>query len=138
MGDKDKVRYMYDNNDGLDEVMLRPLKHLSKSIEAGLLTMLLTRLKTIYDELRVVDPIQAQEQEYLRKLPPSSFKTPAQRDKIASNRISPAKKDFVFEPPDGKGLTGRGLRGGGIASLRKTRTYNLADIEGSGSASDLK
>ncbi|GMF55544.1 unnamed protein product [Phytophthora fragariaefolia] len=96
------------------------------------------RLKTIYDVLRVVDPIQAQEQEDLSKLPPSSFETPDQRDKISSNRISPAKKDFVFEPPAGRGLTGTGLRGGGVAPRRKARTYNLADIEGSGSASDLK
>ncbi|GMF34561.1 unnamed protein product [Phytophthora fragariaefolia] len=122
----------------MSQVMTSETRGLSKSIGAGVLTMLLTRLKTIYDVLRVVDPIQAQEQEDLSKLPPSSFETPVQRDKIASNRISPAKKDFVFEPPAGKGLTGRGLRGGGIAPRRKARTYNLADIEGSGSASDLK
>ncbi|GMF22352.1 unnamed protein product [Phytophthora fragariaefolia] len=35
------------------------------------------RLKTIYDVLRVADPIQAQEQKDLSKLPPSSFETPA-------------------------------------------------------------
>ncbi|GMG16719.1 unnamed protein product [Phytophthora fragariaefolia] len=198
MGDKDKVQYMYDNIDGLDELKLRPYvrrngnvtqpikaylgpgmrifnnsgsemkkqTQASKQIDwswtlnyvisevgngaralnhqigretiAEKQNLYAIRLKTIYDVLRVVDPIQVQEQEDLSKIPPSSFETPDQRDKISSNRISPAKKDFVFEPPAGRGLTGRGLRGGGIAPRRKARTYNLADIEGSGSASDLK
>ncbi|GMG16842.1 unnamed protein product [Phytophthora fragariaefolia] len=197
MGDKDKVQYMYDNIDGLDELKLRPYvrrnRNVTQSIKAYLgpgmrifnnsgsemkkqtqaskqidwswtfnyvisevgngaralnhqigretnaekQNLYALRLKTIYDVLRVVDPIQAQEQEDLSKLPPSSFETPDQRDKNSSNRISPAKKDFVFKPPAGKGLTGRGLRGGGVAPRRKARTYNLADIEGSGSASDL-
>ncbi|GMF49004.1 unnamed protein product [Phytophthora fragariaefolia] len=178
MGDKDKVQYMYDNIDGLDELKLRPYVrrngNVTQSIKAYLgpgmrifnnsgsemkkqtqaskqidwswtlnyvinevgngaralnhqigretnaekQNLYALRLKTIYDVLRVVDPIQAQEQEDLSKLPPNSFETPDQRDKNSSNRISPAKKDFVFEPPAGKGLT--------------------AEIEGSGSASELK
>ncbi|GMG16177.1 unnamed protein product [Phytophthora fragariaefolia] len=198
MGDKDKVPYMYDNIDGLDELKLRPYVrrngNVTQSIKAYLgpgmrifnnsgsevkkqtqaskqidwswtlnyvinevrngaralnhqigretnaekQNLYAIRLKPIYDVLRVVDPIKAQEQEDLSKLHPSSFETPDQRDKNSSNRISPAKKDFVFEPPAGKGLTGRGLRGGGVAPRRKARTYNLADIEGLGSASDLK
>ncbi|GMF36933.1 unnamed protein product [Phytophthora fragariaefolia] len=189
MGDKDKVQYIYDNIDGLDELKLRPYvrrngnviqsikaylgpgmrifnnsgsemkkqtqaskqidwswtlnyvisevgngaralnHHIGRETNAEKQNLYAIRLKTIYDVLRVVDPIKAQEQEDLSKLHPSSFETPDQRDKNSSNRISPAKKDFVFEPPAGKGLTGRGLRGGGVAPLRKARTYNLADIE---------
>ncbi|GMF49779.1 unnamed protein product [Phytophthora fragariaefolia] len=198
MGNKDKVQYVYDNIDGLDELKLRPyvrrngnvtqyikaylapgmrifnnsglemkkqiqaskqidwswtfnyvisevgngapaLNHqIGRETSAEKQNLYAIRLKTIYDVLRVVDPIKAQEQEDLSKLPLCSFETPDQRDKNSSNRISPAKKDFVFDPPAGKGLTGRGLRGGGVAPRRKAKTYNLADIEGSGSASDLK
>ncbi|GMF31978.1 unnamed protein product [Phytophthora lilii] len=89
------------------------------------------RVKHILDMIKVVDPKQGSQDEELLK-----FETPAPRVRKVSKGISPAKKDYVFEPPAGKGLIGRGLTGAGI--LKKNRSYNLADIEGSGKASDLK
>jgi len=85
------------------------------------------RVETILDILKIVDSDQGQASEYLQNLPPSAFHTPAAKPKQAPT-ISAEKKDFVYE---GKGLVGRGLKGAG-------RPYNLADIEGSGRASDLK
>ncbi|GMF65432.1 unnamed protein product [Phytophthora lilii] len=70
----------------------------------------------------------------------SSYTTPAPKGKTEPN-ITAAKeaKDFVYEPPAGKGLIGRGLKGAGVVAPRKkNRSYNLADIAGSGTASDLK
>jgi len=83
-------------------------------------------IEDILDILKTADPGQGMSAEYLQKLPPSAFDTPAAKPKQEPS-IS-AKKDFVYE---GKGLVGRGLKGAG-------RPYNLADIEGSGRASDLK
>jgi hypothetical protein len=84
-------------------------------------------IEDILDILKIADPEQGMAAEYLQKLPPSAFDTPAAKPKQAPT-ISAEKKDFVYE---GKGLVGRGLKGAG-------RPYNLADIEGSGRASDLK
>jgi hypothetical protein len=84
-------------------------------------------IEDIRDVLKIADPDQGMAAEYLQKLPPSAFNTPAAKPKQAPT-ISAEKKDFVYE---GKGLVGRGLEGAG-------RPYNLADIEGSGRASDLK
>ncbi|GMF28380.1 unnamed protein product [Phytophthora lilii] len=89
------------------------------------------RIQHILDMIKIVDPKQGSQDDELLK-----FETPAPRGRKVSKGISPAKKDYVFEPPSGKGLAGRGLRGAGI--LKKNRSYNLADIEGSGKASDLK
>jgi hypothetical protein len=67
-----------------------------------------------------------------------AFKTPAVKSKRAS-KISPSNA-----AAKGKGLQGRGLRGAGVSAVaaevkpKRTRAYNLADIEGSGKASDLK
>jgi hypothetical protein len=84
-------------------------------------------IEDILDMLKIADPEQGKAAEILQKLPPSSYDTPAAKPKQAPT-ISAEKKDFVYE---GKGLIGRGLKGAG-------RPYNLADIEGSGRASDLK
>jgi hypothetical protein len=84
------------------------------------------RVETILDILKLVDSDQGQASEYLQNLPPSAFDSPAAKPKQAPT-IS-ATKDFVYKD---KGLIGRGLKGAG-------RPYNLADIEGSGRASDLK
>ncbi|KAE8887359.1 hypothetical protein PF005_g13325 [Phytophthora fragariae] len=91
------------------------------------------RIKHTFDALKVVDPKHASRDGNLLKFEQKSYKTPTLRGKKTSKSISPSKKDYVFEPPAGKGLIGRGLRRGG-----KSRAYNLADIEGSGKASDLK
>jgi hypothetical protein len=79
--------------------------------------------------IKQIDPRQGEEQESLNEFPLSSFDTPAPNPK-QNQKISASKKDFTYEPPAGKGLVGRGLKGAG-------RPYNLADIEGSGRASDL-
>jgi hypothetical protein len=79
--------------------------------------------------IKQIDPRQGEEQESLNEFPLSSFDTPAPKPK-QNQKISASKKDFTYEPPAGKGLVGRGLKGAG-------RPYNLADIEGSGRASDL-
>lgn len=87
-------------------------------------------IEDLLDVLKIADPEQGKAVELLQKLPPSSYDTPAPKLKQAPT-ISAEKKDFTYEPPAGKGLVGRGLKGAG-------RPYNLADIEGSGRASDLK
>jgi hypothetical protein len=95
-------------------------------------------VKHILAMIKQVDPKQGAEQEALSAFPITSFDTPAARPKQEPT-ISAEKKDFVYERPAGKGLVGRGLRGAGTAGARtKNRAYNLADIEGSGKASDLK
>ncbi|GMF37457.1 unnamed protein product [Phytophthora fragariaefolia] len=171
MGDKDKVQYMYDNIDGLDELKLRPYVRRNGNVRQTNKAYLGPGMKIFNDSgSEMKNQTQAFKQvdwswtlNYVinevgnggtRSKSPNRKRVKCQKakficnqpqdylrwaqDKIASNRISPAKKDFLFEPPAGKGLMGRGLRGGGIAPRRKARTYNLADIEGSGSASDLK
>ncbi|GMF41653.1 unnamed protein product [Phytophthora lilii] len=90
-------------------------------------------IQHIMDVIKTVDP---EHQLFL----PSSYRTPAPKGK-SEPTLTAAKevKDFVYEPPAGKGLVGRGLKGAGVVAPRnKNRSYNLADIEGSGTASDLK
>ncbi|GMF32157.1 unnamed protein product [Phytophthora lilii] len=90
----------------------------------------------IIQVISLVDPEEANVMLFNNK----SFETPALKEK-SEPTLTAAKeaKDFVYEPPAGKGLVGRGLKGAGIVAPRKkNRSYNLADIEGSGTASDLK
>ncbi|KAG7376139.1 hypothetical protein PHYPSEUDO_014216 [Phytophthora pseudosyringae] len=96
------------------------------------------RVKHIIDTISIVDPKQGKSEGELLAFEDKAFETPAQKGMAAPN-ITAAKKDFVYEPATGKGLTGRGLRGAGAPVVKKkSKAYNLADIEGSGKASDLK
>ncbi|GMF40161.1 unnamed protein product [Phytophthora lilii] len=90
-------------------------------------------IQHIMDVIKTVDPEH-------KLFLPSSYTTPAPKGKTEPN-LTAAKeaKDFVYKPPAGKGLIGRGLKGAGVVAPRKkNRYYNLAEIKGSGTASDLK
>jgi len=99
--------------------------------------MLESLSKHIIEMITIVDPKQGEEEAALINFESKSFETPLPKGRKLNKSISAPKRyeDYTYNPPaEGKGLIGRGLRGAGSPR----RSYNLADIEGSGKASDLK